>query len=281
MTTTPASSPRTTGERSNRLLLILAVVAAAVAGILVFTALRSSNKDETSSSGDASTVQVVVASHDLNPDARLSGDDLEVRTVSQSDAVRGAYSDKSAAIGKTLRYPVLKGEQVSTTKVGETISEPKNQPIGVIIDTDMVGIGVKATVVTNGAGNVTAGDHVNVIAVFDQHDNTPARAETILQNVLVLSVDQDKLDGLAAGATPEPTAERGRRPSDQEPKPTAKAVLLEVTPEQAQVLALVDTNATIYLAPRASGDGNATPAALGPSVLVPPGNIATAQVPQP
>lgn len=271
MTSTTSAPPRAQGERSNRLLIIAAVVVAAIAGLLVFAALQSTGGSSSASSADQ---QVLVASRDLDADTTLKEDMLEFKTVPKDQAVRGFYEDKSAAMGQTLLYPVLKGQQVSSTQVGAAISKTEKRSLSYVVPATQRAISVKSTEVAAVGGNLLPGDRVDVIAVFDDNNSTgnQSKAVTILQNVQVLAVAQEAQVPLPADATPAPGATAtSRRPDEAKVNPDARTVTLAVTPEDAQLMALIDKNATIYLSLRPPGENDATPYPTRETNLLPYG----------
>jgi pilus assembly protein CpaB len=118
----------------------------------------------------------------------------------------------------------------------------------------MRAVAVKVDEISGVGGLLVAGDHVDIIAVFDEGDVDVSKAVTILQNIEVLSVGQDAQEPLAGTTGGTQQGSSGQRPDDTDPQPNARTVTLAVTAEQAQLLALVQENGRIWLSLRAFGD---------------------------
>jgi Flp pilus assembly protein CpaB len=89
------------------------------------------------------------------------------------------------------------------------------------------------------SGLVQPGDRVDVLASVPRTDTSPPRVFTILRSILVLSI------GTPNGTTTE-TASATPPPGNSE----ATTVALALTPQQANLLVLADSNATLRLALR-------------------------------
>lgn len=267
MTTTTAPQ-RSEGERSNRLILVLAVIAAAIAGILVFAALRSSGGSDNTASG--SDVNVVVATRDLPADTQLKADMLDVKTVSSSLALEGSFTDSTGVIDKHIKYPLLKGEQITETNLGETPAKNEQLSISLIVPEGMRAVAVNTSEVSLVGGNLLPGDRVDLIAIFEADETRPyPLAFTVLQNVTVLAVAQEPKVPVPSGETPTALDDTtGRVPEDVKRNPGAQTVTIAVTPAQAQLLALVNKKATIQMSLRPRGEADATPVPLNPANLL-------------
>lgn len=249
-------------ERTNRLVLIAAALFAAVAGVLVFVALR--NADSGNGGGVAATVPVVVASRDVPANTRLTADMLDVRSLPVQAVVEGGYAATDALVGHATRFPLAKGEQIVPSKVAVGPIEDEDDLAGVL-PSGKRGIAVEVTEVTGVGGLLLPGNAVDVIAVFGRGAVGVDKAMTLLQDIEVLSVAQEAqepvpavADVSAVGETDEgaTAAESvyGRRPDDTERQPGARTVTLVVTPSEAQLLALAQTNGTLWLSLRPFDD---------------------------
>ncbi len=119
---------------------------------------------------------------------------------------------------------------------------------------------VEVREVTGVGGLLLPGHFVDVIAVFADRFDEAGRAITMLQDVEVLAVGQEAQEPFPAseeGAT----GLAGRRPDDVERQPDASSATLAVTPQDAQMLALVqESGAAIWLSLRPVGDHDVVPA---------------------
>jgi pilus assembly protein CpaB len=249
-------------ERGNRTFLVLAVVVALIAAVLVFVALNRGGGDEQATSS-AATVDVVVAAQDIPAGTRLTEGMLKIAPVSSQTLLQGTYTEVPALAGFVTRYPVAPGEQITPAKIG--LESENQEGLSFIIPAGQRAIAVSVTQVSSVGGLLLPGDRVDVIAVAtaSEVDSDVERdfdvAFTVLQNIEVLAVAQATVEpvpppqsteeGEAAGE--QPLAER---PADAEPQPDATTVTLAVTPEQAQLLALVDTEGDVWLSLRPFGE---------------------------
>ena len=238
---TTANAP--SGSR-NRMMILAALVFAAIAALLLFVALQSRGEGVSSVTAPAS-VDIVVAAQNIDANTKVTSEMLELKSIPTDQALTGAYSSIETAVGLPVRYPLQRGEQLTTTKVGlEAIEDEKD--IALILEPGMRGFAVHATEVTAVGGLLLPGNFVDVIAAFGENTGGIEKAVTILQNVEVLSVAQEAVEPIpvmsaVTGVGEEEAAAggglRGQRSDEVERQPGARSVTLAVTPEQAQLLA--------------------------------------------
>jgi len=248
-------------------MIVAAVVFAAIAAILLFVALQSRDSGGGSNSA-AATTDVVVATRAIDANTKLTGDLLELKAVSTDQVLAGAYSTIDNVIGLPVRYPVQAGEQITPTKVGvEAIADEKD--LALVLPDGQRAFSVTASEVTAVGGLLLPGNNVDVIAVFsDPNSNTSQRAVTVLQNISILAVAQEAQqpvpaasDGVATPGDPAAQGLQGQRPSDVKRQPDARSVTLAVTPDQAQLLAALQSqdNVDIWLSLRPADDKSNVP----------------------
>ncbi len=257
-------------ERTNRWLLIGAAVLALLTGVLLFVALANFGNDDSPSgtpAAPAGDTSVLVATQNIGPNTKVTADMFEAKSISSAALVEGAVIDQSQVIGKVTRAEVLKGEQLTTNRIGtvEGGAEPGFR------DTIPVGrraIAVGVTEETSVAGFLLPGDRVDVIATFteDNGENQVIRVETVLQNIEVLAFAQTSLDAvpsLDAKGTPIATnssaGSLGERPDNQDPNQNAGTATLSLSPLEVQTLVAAEAKGEITLSLRAPADGD-TPA---------------------
>jgi pilus assembly protein CpaB len=258
---------RSKPERTNRLLLIGAVGLAALAAVLIFVSLsRSSGGGGSSSAGD---ITVVTAASNIATGQSITAGMLSTAHVSKSAAIAGYVTDKASLVGLTALYPIAQGEQISTSKIVGAAAGAGVSP-SYIIPQGKQGFAIQVSQTTSPNALITAGDHVDVIAVGKSAGSGSSSAPqlpaalTIVQNVEVLAVDSAALkpvsrfdkDGkpIQSGASDGSIA---TNPNPTGTKADAKTITLAVTPEQAQQLAIGQHGYTLFVSLRAPGD-NAT-----------------------
>jgi len=241
---------------SGRGLLLLALVFAAVAAILAFVALSrgSDNKDEAAA---ADTKTVVVAARDIAARTELESEMLKTIDVPVDSALSNTYSDPSALVGQTTRYPLVENEQVTSLKIGVT-DDVKDQGLSFVLPAGTRAFAIRVSEESGAGGLILPGDLVDVIAIFDEGLVGVDKAVTLIQNIEVLAVAQEAQEPVPPAAettaTPVPSGTLGERPEDVEPNPKARTVTLAVTQEQAQLLALVQAKGDLALSLRSYGD---------------------------
>ena len=262
-------------ERTNRIALVAALVFAAVASALVFVAVQ-----DRSGGGSVSPLagtEVVVAARDVPANTVLTVDMLELVSLPDDAIVEGAYGVVAPLIGTAVRFPIARGEQLTPLKVGAFGVEDERD-LALVLAAGRRAFSVEVSEVTGVGGLLLPGNAVDVIAVFDETTAGSNKAVTLLQNVVVLAVAQEAQEPVpAAGTTIEGeeragTGVNGQRPEDVERQPDARTVTVAVTPEDAQLLALLqaqgdgDRGVEIMLSLRPAGETDI----LGVPELFPP-----------
>lgn len=157
-------------------------------------------------------MQVVAAAMEIPFGTKAEARHLKVITLPRSAEV-GAHYEKIEdvvgliAIQKVISGEILRKERFADRSAGSTLAavvKPELRAVTVRVD-DVVGV----------AGFLLPGNHVDVVAA--RMVNQRAEAQTVLQNLNVLAVDQ--------------TASQ-----DKDQPVVVRAVTLEMTPRQAEVL---------------------------------------------
>ncbi|MDP2673400.1 MAG: Flp pilus assembly protein CpaB [Dehalococcoidia bacterium] len=251
--------------RGSRGLLILALITGLVAAILVFVALnQGGGSDNAKTESAVTTSAVVVAESDIAAGTTITADMLKVIEVPNSLLVKDAFSGTQRVVGETARYPIAAGEQLTLARVG---AKTEGDGLAFVVPAGMRAIAVSVDEITGVGGLILPGDRADVIAVISDQAadaNNPDRVVTVLQDVEVLAVAQSAQEPVPAAAAdnnaatqPEPDASSttsGQPPENAAPQPSAHTVTLALTPEQVQLLALVQEEGSIYLSLRHFGD---------------------------
>lgn len=223
----------------NRRLLMILFTAFVIASISTFVVWRmvgtrmNFQKPQSSSS-------VIAATKDVKIGMILAPEDLTtMQLVGQPPP--GAILDKKNALGRGV---------ISNIYAGEPVLENRLAPVGsggglaAIIKEGYRACAIKVDEVVGVAGFVTPGMHVDVLISGvppNQGNNQETQTRTILQNIEVISAGTDIQ-------------------KDAEGKPQqVQVVNLQVTPEQAQILALASNQMKIQLVLRNPLDTTVTP----------------------
>jgi pilus assembly protein CpaB len=247
----------TFSERPGRALLLLALLFAVIAAVFVFVALNQSDNGDKEASASATT-RVVVAAHDIAARTTLKSDMLEVADIPTDSVLKGTFSNVSDLEGQVTRYPLVGGEQVVASRVGA--SEKGAEGLSFVVPAGMRAFSIQVSEESAVGGLILPGDLVDVIAIFDADTVGVDKTVTLIQGVEVLAVAQTAQEPIPAArttGTPTPSAASGtlgERPEDLKANPGARTVTLTVTQEQAQLLALVQSQGELALSLRSFGD---------------------------
>ncbi len=215
------------------IIIVLIVVALAISGATVYLVqrlIKTSTVEQTATPAAATETQILVAAHDLPAGTIVKPDDLKWRPW-PADGIQPEYAVRSGASGdfgdfpgSAVRRAITSGEPVTANKVF------KRTDAGFLagaLSPGMRAVSVSINEVSGAAGFVLPGDRIDVILTqrlteFDaQSESSVERnvAQTILENVRVLAIDQNVND-----------IEETAKPAD--------TVTLELTPSQAETVAL-------------------------------------------
>lgn len=175
--------------------------------------------------------KIVVARVPLGFGAQISSEHLYLATWPADAVPKGAFTsvDDVSGLpgGRVVLRSIEANEPVLATKVS---GEGGRATLSTIIGDGMRALTIRVNDVNGVAGFVLPGDRVDILLTREKR-GTDASNDILLQNVRVLGVDQEA--------------------SDRKDKPVvARAVTLEVDPEQAQKLTLAAEIGSLSLALR-------------------------------
>jgi len=233
----------TLSKGGSRLPLILGLILGLVAAVLVVVYLTSA-KDEggsVSTSGGEGT-PVVVALQNIAAGTKITPEMVTIKSVPTSDQITNPFTTTEGLIGKVTRVGIVANEQISDTKVISTdlISGfGGNPPLSLLVEPGTRAVSTEMSALIGAGGNIRPGDYVDVILVVEVKLNGPngesfndTVAGTILQNVKVLAIDQERTDpNPAAGTNPDQSKQENQ---------AATTVTLSLNPSQAEVIAVAD-----------------------------------------
>ena len=255
------------GGRSNRGLILIGLFLGLVSAVLIVVYL--SQAGEGGGGGEVSGAEVtpvVVASQDIAAGTRIIEGMVETKDIAVDTVLAGVFSDTEGVIGQVTRVPLVAGEQVITTKVtatGAAIAGGENPPLAFVIPEGKRAVSILVSNVIGASGLIRPGDYVDVILAVqiqvgsgdgDSDGSQVQIAQTILQNVLVLSVDQDVTRAVVSEGEEAPVVG-----ADTEANPEATTVTLAVSPAHGEVLTVAEACATPRLALALRGFGDSSP----------------------
>jgi pilus assembly protein CpaB len=252
-----------TGGRGRAYLFLgVSVVAAALAVFLVVQLLRRAENQLEEASKPQETVDVVVATRNLYMGLPIGEDDVAVvKLVPEIVPADVTFTSKDAVLGRIPKERVLAQEILRAERLARRESGVGLNAL-ILPGKRAVSIAVKAEEAV--AGFIQPLNYVDVIVVIKPDDkdalNTRAVSKILLQGIKVLAIG-DSLNG-NYGDEQEKGSEKGAKTKKTKPSKNTgvvkgkRTITLEVTPGEAEQLALAQAKGEIVLALRADIDIN-------------------------
>jgi pilus assembly protein CpaB len=219
------------GDRRFTIVLAVAILVALGAGFGVYSVLQQAQAD-----AQVPTGSVVVAAVDLPEGHILKPEDTKVTTVPRAAMPPGAFASADSVVGRVTRIPVFTGEALVPGRLAPVGS---GAGLEVKIAPGKRAMAVKIDEVAGLSGLIQPNSRVDVlVTVRDEVANSQQRAKLFMSNMRVLSVGTQ--------------LERG---PDGRPL-NATTAALEVTPTEAEQLAIASNQGRIQLVLRGYGDSD-------------------------
>lgn len=230
--------------------LLLALVAAAI----VFNVIRKSQEQIKEAQKPKETVPVVIAVRDLYMGLPISEEDIVVRNVIPEMVPREpTFAELDKVLGRTPRERILANEPIREERLASA-----NAGIGLnaIVTPGKRAMTIATDTETAVAGLLQAGNFVDVIVTIRPDDPSVVGStkqyvtETILQEIKVLAVGSN----LGGNAAKEEEAKEAKKKKSDQTKKLKPSITVEVTPEEAEKLALAMTRGEIHVVLRSDID---------------------------
>lgn len=225
-------------RNNNFIILVVAIVLGGIAAILARNWLASHAK-----SAQAGIGTIVVSGAPLSFGAQLTAENTVEIPWSTAALPEGAFASKEDLLKDGRRMTlasIARNEPILRSK----ITAP-NQPatLSSMLDPGKRAVTVRVDDVRGVAGFIQPGDRVDVVLIRTEAESrsNDSYSDVILQSAKVLAIDQI-------------TGERTEQPT------IAKAVTLEVSPQEAQKILLATNIGRLSLVLRQSAEANADPA---------------------
>ena len=232
-------------ERRYTLVFYAAIATAVVATFGVYRYLQQAKQRS-----EVPMRAVVTASRDMSEGEKLDRLSLSLAQWPAGTAPESAFASIDSAVGRVVRVPVFKGEPIVPGRLAPAGTGPG---LEVKIEPGKRAMALKINDVAGLSGLIQPNSRVDVLVTLpaNQQQNTKEQAKLFMNNMRVLSVGTQ--------------VERG---DDGKPIQATTATL-EVTPEQAEQLAVAVNQGTIQLVLRGYGDPDSvtTPGATSTDVL--------------
>jgi len=190
------------------------------------------------------SVQIVAAKVGLNFGDHLKPESLRVMNFPPDTVLEGAFAKIEEIAGpgedRVVLRPMAPGEPVLATKISGTGGKAT---LSTVVEKGMRAMTIRVNDVTGGGGFVLPQDRVDVMLTRTGTVNDTKQTVVLLQNIKVLGIDQQA--------------------DEQKDKPiVAKAVTLEVTPDDAQKLTLGSSVGSLSLSLRNYANPDAAPTSV-------------------
>jgi pilus assembly protein CpaB len=220
------------GKYKPFVLLGVAVIIALVTSVLIYTSLQ---KKAQTVVAPLPTQPVAVAVGDMPWGTALDKNMTKTVPYLKENLPLGTFSDSASLVGRVLVFPVKANEPIFESRLAP--SNISTGGVAAVISPKKRAVAVRVDPVIGVAGFINAGNRVDVLVTInpDRRGDSNPVTKIVLEKILVL----------AAGPEVE---KKGKEPTN------VNVITLEVTPEEAQKLALAATEGKLQLALRNFSD---------------------------
>ena len=209
---------------------VLAVLVAAVAAYALYTYLRGQEQKLTEA---VATDRIVIATVEIPMGTTINMTQVKTADWPKANMPQGAYPASDQVIGRTSTQTFLPGDAITDTKL-----MPKEGPVGIMtykIPEGHRAMTVGVDQVAGVAGFLNPGNIVDVVLIAAPPGSNQQIGKIVLQNVPILAI--------------------GQIVEQKEGKPVVvPTVTVDVTPEDAEKLAIASTQGRLQLVLRRLGD---------------------------
>jgi pilus assembly protein CpaB len=225
-----------------------AIIIALIASVLIYGYLQKKTKVK---EVIIETQPIAVAATDLS-----WGTTLTKEMIKEVDFLKGSlpgdfFSDPSSLVGRVLIYPVKANEPIFESRLAP--NNVKTGGVAAVISPKKRAVAVKVDKVMGVSGFIHSGSRVDVLLTLTTGKTYNPVTKIILENLLVLAVG----------------SEMKEKKGFEERASTTDVITLEVTPEEAEKLAMAAAEGKIQLALRNFNDTEnvITPGTTIPALL--------------
>ncbi len=215
------------------ILIVLTVLVALTTSLLSYRWLKERSLANAGQHGE--TVNVAVAVTDLGWGTIIKPEMVKTVPFLKGSLVSGFFTDPASVAGRVVLTPIKADEPIFESRLAS--STVTQGGVAAVISENKRAMGVKVDKVQGVSGFIHPGNRVDVVATFKQSNSTIPITMTVLENITVL-------------ATGTETEIRGK----QEKPVEVDVITLEVTPDEAEVLALASAEGKLQLSLRNSSD---------------------------
>jgi pilus assembly protein CpaB len=242
-----------------------ATLIALVVALMLNAMLKGGHKEEIAAAATPVVkTEILFATKEIKPGQLLAEDNITWKTWPQ-DAVypglvvrEGDKKPLEALSGRVIR-PIAEGEPVSKS----ALVKDSGGFLAAMLKPGTRAVAVTVSAATMAGGFINPGDYVDIVLTYRSHvtyESDDKALETRMRNLINRNLDQYSSNTILQnikilGLDQKAVKERGDKDEDTSGK-VAKTATLEVTPHQAEILALAGQMGEISLALRGLGDEN-------------------------
>jgi pilus assembly protein CpaB len=178
--------------------------------------------------------RVAVAAVPMTRGMRVTPDMVRMSVLEPIEVPAGSFADIKPMEGLMVTQPVMPGEVFTPANV-------TFRGVAAILEPGKRALAVKASVIHGLSGTASTGSVVDVlVTLVDPDKNAQKVTKTVLESVSVLSIAEE-------AATP-------RKNNNSKEEPSSAVYTLELTPDEAEKLALATQHGEIHFALRNPAD---------------------------
>ena len=211
----------------------VAVIIALITSLMIYSYLQKKSKGQ---EVIVETRPVAVAAVDLSWGTTLTKEMIKKVDFLKRSLPGDFFADPASLVGRVLIYPVKANEPIFESRLAP--ENVKTGGVGAVISPKKRAVAVKVDKVIGVSGFIQPGSRVDVLITLTTGKSFTPVSKTILENLLVLASGSDTKE----------------KKGFEERASSTEVITLEVTPEEAEKLAMAAAEGKIQLALRNSSD---------------------------
>jgi len=222
----------------------MAFIVALITSLLIYNYLQKSTRVV---EVRQEIIPVATAIADIGWGTKITKEMIKSVDFLKSTVPPGCFTDGNSPVGRVVISPIKANEPILESRLAPATINTGG--VAAIVNPKKRAVSVKVDKVIGVSGFIHQGNRVDVLVTIPTGKNYEPTTKTVLENILVLTVGQ----------------ELEKKGKDEKPT-EVDVITLEVTPEEAEKLALAATEGRLQLALRNFSD---TETVLTPGVTIP------------
>lgn len=197
---------------------------------------------------------VIEAGTDIPEGTQITADMLVAATVYQSDLMPSALTNGEDIIGQYASSKIVAGSQIAASMLSDQKASSSASSFSYKIPAGMRTVTLSISQTTSVAGMLQVGDHVDILATYNEQDGENSKTVTkyIAGNVEIAALDQTVVRSEEDASTADSADTSGTQ--------AATTVTMFVSPELAQALVWESQNGSLVLTLRSPEETTNPPA---------------------